>query len=36
MIFDRYVNHKMSIFALTRYLNGLGSKPARESPLKRS
>ena len=32
MIFDRYVNHKMSIFALTRYLNSLGLKTSQGKP----
>ena len=35
MIFDRYVNHKMSIFALTRYLNGLGLKTSQGKPFEK-
>ena len=29
MIFDKYVNEKMSIYALTKYLNGLGLKTSQ-------
>ena len=35
MIFDRYVNHKMSIFALTRYLNSLGLKTSQGKPFEK-
>jgi len=35
MIFDKYVNEKMSIFALTRYLNSLGLKTSRGKPFEK-
>lgn len=35
MIFDKYVNEKMSIYALTRYLNNLGLKTSRGKPFEK-
>lgn len=35
MIFDKYVNEKMSIFALTKYLNNLGLKTSRGKPFEK-
>ncbi len=35
MIFDRYVNHKMGIFAITKYLNSLGLKTSHGKPFEK-
>jgi DNA invertase Pin-like site-specific DNA recombinase len=35
LIFDKYVNEKMSIYALTRYLNSLGLKTNRGNPFEK-
>ncbi len=35
MIFDKYVNEKMSIFELTRYCNSLGLKTSRGKPFEK-
>jgi len=35
MIFDKYVNEKMSIYALTRYLNSLGLKTSHGKPFEK-
>lgn len=35
LIFDKYVNGRMSLFALTKYLNGLGLKTNRGKPFEK-
>lgn len=35
LIFDKYVNEKMSIYALTRYLNNLGLKTSHGKPFEK-
>lgn len=35
MIFDKYVNQKMSIFSLTKYLNSLGLKTSHGKPFEK-
>lgn len=35
MIFDKYVNERMSIYALTRYLNSLGLKTSHGKPFEK-
>lgn len=35
MIFDKYVNEKMSIFSITKYLNSLGLKTSRGKPFEK-
>lgn len=35
MIFDKYVNDRMSIFALTKYLNSLGLKTSQGKPFEK-
>ena len=35
LIFDKYVNGRMSLFALTKYLNGLGLKANRGKPFEK-
>lgn len=35
LIFDKYVNEKMSLFALTKYLNAQGYKTSRGKPFEK-